>query len=33
MYSCALVGRSVTLSGMGLGLDQTTSDRRYQPRR
>ena len=33
MYSCDRVGRSVTLSGIGLGLLQMTSDRRNQPRR
>ena len=31
MYSCALVGRSVTLSGIGFGLFQMMSERRYQP--
>jgi hypothetical protein len=30
-YSCALVHRSVTLSGIGLGFDQMMSWRRYQP--
>src|SRR5581483_5741563 len=30
-YSCAFVGRSVTLSGIGLGLCQTMSARKYQP--
>src|SRR4030095_16895065 len=30
-YSWALVGRSVTDSGMGLGLAQMMSDLRYQP--
>ena len=31
MCSCALVGLSVTLSGMGFGLCQIMSLRRYQP--
>lgn len=31
MYSCARVGRSVTLSGIGFGLLQMMSLRRYQP--
>ena len=31
MYSCALVQRSVTLSGIGLGLLQMMSWRRYHP--
>ena len=30
-YSCAVVGRSVTLDGIGFGLCQIMSDRNHQP--
>ena len=31
MYSCAFVGRSVMLSGIGFGFDQMMSERSHQP--